>query len=237
MLPRWRVVLGGLTVLGLVSSLRTAEPAGNGYSPVAPTAAIHAALKTNLKTVEDWLGDKDFASAQQSAQGLAALAQLYILHGDASSWRAKTTALAAAANRLTAAAKAGDAAACADCTRECGRLLDQLAGMSPGNRSTARNFKPAATRTWMLLMDGAYSDAKTATNSKDLANLAYAIAEEANAVAHLRTEGSWQKIAAEVSGKALDVATKAERNDLQAARAGLKSVYGHCEACHEISRR
>src|SRR5262245_36964976 len=223
MLPRWRVVLGGLAMLGLVSSLRTAEPAGNGYSPVAPAVAIHAALKTNLKTVEDWLGDKDFASANQSAQGVAALAQLYLFQGDGPSWRGRTTALAAATNRLTAAAKAGDAAGCADAVRACDRLLDELAGTSPGSRPAAKNFKPPVpTRTWMLLMDSAYSDAKTANDGKELASLAYAIAEEANAVRHLRTEERWRKIAAEVSGTAMDVAKKAENNDLQTARAALK---------------
>src|SRR5262249_48345001 len=101
---RWRTILIGMAALGLPCTLRTAEPAEEGYAPVSPPPAVHAALQSSLKAVQDWLGGKDFASAAQEAQGLTALAHLYAYQGSDPGWRDQTRALADVCSRLTAAA-------------------------------------------------------------------------------------------------------------------------------------
>ena len=233
----WRTLLTGL-VVGLLAGLSLAEPAGEGYSPVVPPASVHAALQSTLKTVQDWLADKDYASAAEAGQALTALAHLYTYQGSQPAWREKTTALAETSTRLTAAAQKKDAAACARLAQECGRLLEDLAGSSPGDRPVEKGFRPhGSTKTWMTLMDWAYGDAKTAKQPQELEQLAGAIAEEVNAVQFQRTEARWQQSSLDVRSAALEVAEKAKGKDLAAAKAALKTVYSRCEACHEGYRR
>src|SRR5579885_2626345 len=133
----WGLLSMGPVVLGLAWALCAAEPAEEGYAPVSPAAAVHAALRANLKVVQDWLAGKDFASAARDAQGLTALAHLYACQGSDPSWRDRTAALAGSCSRLGAAAGKQDAAACDRLMRECADLLDNLAKRSPGPRAVA----------------------------------------------------------------------------------------------------
>lgn len=236
--PVGRRIGSGLVLSGLLAGLCLAAPAEEDYSPVAPAPALDATLRSSLKTVRDWINDGDFVSAARNAQGLAVLAHLYAHQGGDRVWRERTTALTEAAIRLAAAARSKDAALCTKQMDECARLLDDLAKRSPGARETVKNFKPrGGTATWMFLMDAAYSDAKTARTARDLERLAGAIAEESNALGHLRDDARWRQTSRDVQTAALEVADKARADDLAGAKTALKVVYRRCEACHDRTRR
>ena len=64
-------------LLTLMCGVYVGAPPATTYTPVSPAAPIHAALQSSLKLTQDWLNEKDFASAGQSVQELSALAQLY----------------------------------------------------------------------------------------------------------------------------------------------------------------
>lgn len=251
MQQRWQVnsaLVTGLVVLGVVTpqeTLSQSRPAAvkpstsEGFSPVAPAAVLHAAQQANLKLVQDWLNDKDFASAAEAAQGLLALAQIYQYHSVQPEWRQKTTALREACSRLIAAARAKDQAGCTKSAQNYAALLGELANTQPnGSKAEEPNFKPlGSTKTWMLLMDGSYGDAKFAETAQELETLAYALAEGANVTIHLRADARWRQAALETRAAALATVQKAQSKDLDAARASLKTVYHRCEACHNGYRQ
>ena len=212
-----------------------ADDSASGYTPVAPPRALHTALRINLKITEDWVNDKDYTSAAQAAQGLIVLAQLYGFQSTQKEWQQRTKALADASGRLLAAARKKDAAGCAKSAGECAGLLDELAKHPPaGPKVTVKNFATfGSTKTWMLLMDGTYVDAKAAKAPAELAELAYTLAETLNVSSHLRNDAKWRTMALDARRAALDVAAKAAADDLAGARGGLKAVYAACEACHQ----
>jgi hypothetical protein len=234
----WRTALIGMAVLGLPWTFSPAEPAEEGYAPVSPPGAIHAALQSSLKAVRDWLGSKDFASAAQESQGLTALVHLYACQGSDPVWREKTAALADASSRLRAAAGKEDAAGCERAVGECTRLLEDLGRRSPGARAADAGFQPhGSTRTWMMLLDSVFTDAKWAKGAGDLEGFARTVAEEANVVQYLRPSPRWRQSARGVRTAALEMAARAKANDFPAARAGLKIISRQCAACHEQSNR
>ncbi len=205
------------------------------YTPVATPRALLTALRMNLKIVEGWLNDRDYASAGQTAQGLIVLAQLQAYQSGDKDWQLRTKALAEAGGRLLAATKKKDPAACEKSVRECAVLLDELAKRPvPGPKVTAKNFATfGSTKTWMLLMDGTYVDAKSAKKPAELEDLAYTLAETLNVTSHLRNDAMWRTMALDNRKAALSAATKAAANDLDGARRDLKAVYAGCEACHQ----
>jgi hypothetical protein len=234
----WRTALIGMAALGLPWTFSPAEPAEEGYAPVSPPGAVHAALQSSLKAVQDWLGGKDFASAAREVQGLTALAHLYACQGRDPAWRDKTAALIDASSRLGTAAGKEDAAGCERLVEECARLLEDLARRSPGARAADNGFKPpGSTRTWMLLLDSAFTDAKWAKNAGELEGFARTVAEEANVVQYLRSGPRWRQSAREVRTAALEMAARAKANDFAAARAVLKTISRQCQACHEQTNR
>ena len=235
---RLRRFLSGFVVLGLSCGLCAADPTDEGYSPVTPKPTLDAALRSSLKTVRDWLNDKDFASTARETQGLAALAHLYTYQGGDRVWRVRATALADTCSRLSAAARKKDADTCDKLVVECTVLLDELAARSPGERTREKTFKPrGGVTTWMQLMDAAYSDAKTAKKSHELERLAQVIVEEANASQHLRSDANWRRMSLDVRAAALDVAAKAKTDYLTSAKSALKIVFRRCEVCHDRSSR
>jgi hypothetical protein len=227
-----------VAALGLLGGLVAAAPSEEHYSPVAPVGAVHAAVRGGLKVVQDWLDEKDFASAAQAALGLKALCRLYVYQRDDSGWRERAAALAETAARLAAAARDKDPAACARLVREAEQLLDELGKAPTGTRSTEKDFKPdGSTKTWMLLLEGSYSDAKATKDARHLEQLAYAVAEEANAAQFLRSDGRWRQSFRDVRAAALDVADKAKGKDLVAASSALKIVRQRCDVCHQAYKR
>jgi hypothetical protein len=237
MLPRWQTLALVGFLVALLGVLCAAEPAEEGYAPVAPAPAVHAALRSNLKVVRDWLDQKDLQSAAQAAQDTAALSHLFIAQGSKAGWRSNATALAEASTRLAATARNNDADGCAKLTDECSRLLDVLAKEPPGKPAVDKAFKPqGASRVWMRLLDGAYVDAKSAKDGPELEQLAYALAEELNALQYVRADARWRQYSRDARAAALEVVEKARGKDLAAAKTALKTVYQRCEACHNTTR-
>jgi hypothetical protein len=227
-----------LATLGLLSGLVVAAPSEEGYAPVAPIGAVHAAVRDGLKVVQDWLDEKDFASAAQAALGLKALCRLYVYQRGDPGWRERAAALADTAARLAAAARDKDPAACARLVRDAERLLDELDKGPTGARTIEKDFKPdGTTKTWMLLLEGSYSDAKATKDAHQLAQIAYAVAEEANAAQFLRSDARWRQSFRDVRAAALDVADKAKGKELAAASSALKIVRQRCDVCHQAYKR
>jgi len=222
------IVLSLLAVVGILHS----QPTETGYTPVAPPAALQAALQANLKQYGDWINEKDFASAAATARGVLALTHLYGYQGSDPAWKKRVGELAQACGKLASAAGQKNAAECEKASEECQRLLAELAKNPPtGAKAVEKSFKAPPTKTLMLLMDAAYGDAKFAMTPMQLELLAYAIAEEVNATAHLKNDGAWLKHSLAVREAALQVAR--ESGNLELAKKSLKEVYNRCEACHQ----
>jgi soluble cytochrome b562 len=167
------------------------------------------------------------------------LAQLYGYQSTQPAFREKVATLSGLCDRLGKATKAKDEAASQKALDECEALLAELAKAAPPNdRTTDKGFKPlGSTKTWMLLVDGTYSDAKAAKDPKQVEHYAYTIAEGCNAMAHLRTDPRWRQESLAVRDAALQAAQKAQAGELGPAREALKVVYQTCENCHQRYRK
>ncbi|MBI3466567.1 MAG: hypothetical protein HY000_26435 [Planctomycetes bacterium] len=234
------------TALGLTCALSAsgvllafAGAADETYSPVAPAAAIDASLRSNLRLVQDWLNDRDLASAAEAAEGLSVLARAYQYQSASTDWRDRTGRLCEQCSKLVDLAKRKDAAGCAAAVQQCSTLIDELRQNLPvEEKAVAKVFKPpGSTKALMKLMDGTYADAKSSKRADELAQLAYTLAEVANIAQHLRREAAWHQAAVETREAALQVAKQVDGNNLDAARAGLKNVRQRCEACHQTFKR
>jgi hypothetical protein len=228
-----------LVVVGVSFVLLAAAPTDmdRAYKPVAPPAALSEVLRSELKTLQGWLDDRDFASSAGTVQGLTTLSHLYSYQGSTPSWREKTAALSSICSQLQAATRKKDAALSARLAKECGELLDSLTKLTPGDPEK-KDYRPQGSlRTWMLLLDAAHSDAKTAKTAQQLELLAGALAEEANAYQRARSDERWQKWFSDVRSNSLSAVEKARAKDLAGAKASLKAAYQHCEACHDSRKR
>jgi hypothetical protein len=242
MTPLGRTIGLPLLALGVLWATPAHEAASQAqpdpYVPVAPPAAVHAGLASNLKIAADWLSQKDFGSTGKTAGALAVLAQLHGHQSADADWRARTTALRDACNRLAAAARARDRGACDRAMQDCEKALADLAtGPPPGDKGKDGLTPFGGNAVWMALLDWAYADAKTARTAKEMEGLAFLLAEEANAVARQRATPGWREAAHGVRDAALAAAQKAGANDLPGARVALKKAYESCTACHEALRR
>jgi hypothetical protein len=234
MTVRFRV----FSVLLVFLMMAADPPASSEYRPVAPSTAVHAATQASVKVVRSWLDERDLASARNSAQELAVLAQLFALQSKDPAWRQKTAALQQTAGRLGSLAGAKDQAGAEKALKEFETQLADLAGLKPGEAPVDKDFKTfGGTGIWMRLLDGAYQDAKSARTPQEMESLALAIAEEMNVAGRLRREARWQAFSRQVTEAALAAAEQARKQGVQVGRAELKKVYARCEACHEGFKR
>jgi len=118
-------------------------------------------------------------------------------------------------------------------------LLDGLDGkISGGGKPPAAEFAVRApVRSFMKLLDGSYTDAKTVKSVEELTRMAFTIAETANAVQLLRGDTPWRDRATAARDAALAVAALKSDTDLKVARQQLKNVYECCQACHKEFKR
>jgi len=215
----------------------SAEPAG--YSPIVLASVVHSAVQSNLNLVRHWLDEKDFQSAHEAIRGLAMVVELYSYQSAEPEWRKKLSGFQAACAQLAVAIGRKSAPDSEKALAECSRQLEVIGKAPPtGAKVVAMNFKPfGSVKTWMLLMEGAYVDAKRAETGKEFDQLAQAIAEEANVARYLRSDAKWRTSADEVRDTALKAAKLAEGNDLPAAKKMLKQMYQRCEACHQRDKK
>jgi hypothetical protein len=224
-------------LLGIASASLTAQEA-TGYVPAAPPAAVHAAIQVQLKAVRDWLAEKDFASAAETTRGLTALAHLYGYQSADADWRKRCTALQETSSKLASAAQRKSMADCDKLVAELTRLLDDLEKNGPADAKGSKDFRPqGSVKTWMILMDTAHVEAKSAKSIKDFQLLTQAVAAEANALAFLQKERGWQTESLAVRDLALQAANQVKENDLAAAKNALKTMRQRCETCHDRTRK
>lgn len=234
----------GLTLLGTVTLFQ----AKDAYQPLGQAASLLTVLQSNLKATGDWLGDKDFLSAAESIQCVTLVARMLSYQIDDPKWRELAKGLEEASEKLLAAARAKNAAGCDLLLKSCKTFASELASrrqlLSAAENSAKRAIPPVkdyvsfgTTKYWMLVMDGTYVDAKTASSTEELEELAWALAEEANAVAHVRSDARWQKLARDMQSAAMDTIEATKSKDLAKARQVLKNVYVRCEACHQGYKR
>lgn len=231
----WPAARMGL--FGLVAVLVGAVDAQqSGYVPVAPPAAVNAAVRSNVKLVRNWVAERDYQSAAESTRGLALAIQLYGCQSAAPEWRKQIGTLQEQVGKLDDAVKRKSAADCDKVLADCDRLLDDLAKNAP-EKSADKNFKAFGNnKTWMLLMEGTYIDAKRAETAKEFEQFCQALAEEANVLGYTRSDARWRESSAEVRDAALKAA-KLAANDMPAARKALKETYQRCEACHQRAKK
>lgn len=227
-----KMILGVVLSLGILGLSAADET--TGYTSVAPPGATLTALRAQVLLVQNWLDDKDFASAAQSAQGLIVLADIVQHQGGDADWQKRNAELRARCNSVLETVKKKDVAGSANLLKQCLAQLDDLAKNGPtGKKAAVSAFKPrGGTKDWMLLLEGAYVDAKSARTPKDLELLGQAIAEEVHAVGYLRADPRWRSSAQEVRDQALKAAALAQNNKMDEAKKELKGVYQRCEVCH-----
>jgi hypothetical protein len=212
----------------------TAEEPG-GYVPVGPPAAINKVLQVQLKSVSDWIAEKDFPSAVESARGLTTLAHLYAYHSADADWRKRCTALQETTTKLTSAAQRKSTADCDKLVAEVTRQLEDLQKNPASSDSKgSKDYRPqGGVKTWMVLVDTAHVEAKSAKSAKEFLALTQAVAAESNAIALLNKQQTWQKEALAVRDLALQAAEQVKGDDLKAAQAALKTMRQRCEVCHD----
>jgi len=199
---------------------------------------VHAAIQVQLKAVRDWLGEKDFASAAETTRGLTTLGHLYGYQSTDADWRKRCTALQETSSKLASAAQRKSMADCDKLVAEIGRLLDDLEKNAPSEPKGSKDFKPqGSVKTWMVLLDTAHVEAKSAKSAKDFQLLTQAVAAEANALAFLQRDRSWQTESLAVRDLALQAASQVKDNDLAAAQKALKLMRQRCETCHDRTRK
>lgn len=205
------------------------------YQAVVPAPAMVAALQNNLNTVRRWLGEKDLVSAADAMRTMQVLVQLTASQYEDASWSRRVGALKTACGQLDRAARGNDGPACDKLAGQCQAFLDDLVKNPPqGKPAVRKKFKPAGSyKTWMKLLEGSSSDARSAEKSAELTNLAYALAEEANAAAYTRSQARWIKQFGEIRTLALRMAEQSRDNQLPAAQLTLKSITHKCDACHQ----
>jgi hypothetical protein len=214
-----------------------AQPAKGGYAPVATPAALNRAVQSSLRGMQEWIDQRDYVSAGESLRELATLLPLYANLGSSADWKTRHAALKEAVNQLGNTVRTRNPAEIKKAIDRCGDALASLTKADPGTPD-ATGYRPTGgIKTWMVLLDSAYNEAKSAKNAADFDLSAQALAEESNAVALLRGDGRWQQTANEVRDLALGSITKAKADGLDTARAELKKLYQRCEACHQGNKR
>jgi hypothetical protein len=234
------VIVGtALLVAGRWEWLRGADPVPDPYSPVVRAEPLLAAFQGHLKEAREWVLDKDYPSAAQSAQALAALTHLLSHHYSSADSQARVKDLRESIDSLAGKIKEKDQSGCLKAVTKCGSGSTALAALpEEADKASIKNYKPqGSTRTWMLLMDAAYVDGKSTKDPRTFEQQALALAEEVNASSFLRTDARWRQLSREVRDLALDAARKARESDLATARLTLKRANDRCEACHQGYRR
>jgi hypothetical protein len=208
------------------------------YSPVAPASALLYSARLNLKLVGDWLGERDFESAAETAERIALLIDLCELQSDEPVWRDRLEQFRSRNSELIERAKKQDAPTSVTAANACLAIVADLEASLPARLPDESRFTPrGALRTWMHLLDGCYTDAKVSRTVAELTAMSYTIAEAANAVQFLRGDTEWRDRARRVREAALKVSTLKPDTDLKVARQELKNVYENCQACHKAFKR
>lgn len=235
MAKAWR---RGLAITLALAVVGMALGVGGEGSGGERAASLEVVLRANLKQLRDWLADDDLASAAQTADCMAALAQLMARQGADENWRKATFEFQQMCAKASSAARKKDGPASTKIAEELATRLELMKRSLPTGVHSGRKTDKltGSTKTWMLLFDSTYVDAKSAMTGPALRQWAQALAEEADGVKALRADPRWQRWCDDIQKQALVAADKAPQ-DLEAARRELRKVNGSCEECHQKNRK
>ena len=218
----------------LIARLLPAEDSPRPEAAAKTREALVLAFRTNLGYCAEWLGAKDYKSLWQSVAALTILSEAIGRH-TAEAGTEQLAALRTAINELSAAAKAEDAG-------RAKRAIDALPAAIAAVATVPSADSPAAVRKTsagftplMHLIDGTFTDAKTALATGDAATAktySVALAELGQVLALDRAGQQWHEQSADLVSAANELA-RSQTDDPKQLREQFHHLYVNCEACHQ----
>jgi len=214
-------------------SVGRSAPGDDDYRPIGGPQAMRTAAELSAKGARDWIAQKDLASLAQSGPELQLLGQLLGAQGSNADWKKGTANLDDLARKMATAARARNLPGATEALKGYEDQLAALAKLDASEAKSVPNHKTTGgVKTWMLALDFAYNEAKFAKTPEKIAVLSRVLAEEANAMQDLKTDGKWRTISREVRDHALAAVTAAEGGKIDEAKGSLQKAYQRCEFCH-----
>jgi hypothetical protein len=218
----------------LIARLLSAEDSPSPAAAAKTREALALAFRTNLSYCQEWLAAKDFKSLSQSVAALTILSEA-IGRRTAESGSEQLSALRSAINELAAAAKAEDAGRARRATEALPAAIEGVAKAPTAEAPAAVKKTSGGFTPLMHLIDGTFSDAKTALATGDVANAktyAVVLAELAQVLALDRAGQQWHQQSADLVSAANELA-RSQAEDTKQLREQLHHLYVNCEACHQ----
>jgi hypothetical protein len=201
-------------------------------------AALHGAVEKNLEYGREWLEGKDFKSLALTGEGLVALAQLLSRLSDEERWQISASELTQSAKALTEAARKEEETLTKLLLAKVGQRNKSLAELTLAGKLRPPQRPGIPLRSFMALMDGTHADAKAALTFSEIdraKQMGYVLAELGHSLAAHRADANWLKLSRDFSAAATAAAESASR-DAKEIREQLRTIYRHCEACHDARR-
>jgi hypothetical protein len=218
----------------LIARLLSAEDSPRPPAAAKTREALVLAFRTNLGYCQDWLVAKDFKSFSQSVAALTILSEAIGRH-TAEAGTEQLAALRTAINELSAAAKVEDAGRAKRAIDALPTAIDAVAMASAAEAPAAVKKASAGFTPLMHLIDGTFTDAKTALVTGDAANAksyAVVLAELGQVLALDRAGQQWHEQSADLVSAANEFA-RSQTDDPKQLRDQFHHLYVNCEACHQ----
>jgi len=219
-----------LMITGLLAAEDSAKPSGAAKT----REALVVAFRTNLGYCGDWLAAKDFKSLSQSVAALTILSEALGRH-TAEAGSEQMGALRTAINELAAAGKAEDAGQAKRAIDGLPSVIGGVAKAPPAEAPAAAQKTSAGFTPLMHLIDGTFTDAKTALATGDAASAktyAVVLTELGQVLALDRAGRQWHDQSADLVSAAQELAAS-QSNDSKLLREQFHHLYVNCEACHQ----
>jgi hypothetical protein len=218
----------------LIARLLSAADSPRPVAAVKTREALVLAFRTNVGYCGDWLGAKDFKSLSQSVAALTILSEAIGRH-TAEAGTEQLATLRTSINELSAAAKAEDAGRAKRSIDALPAAIEAVA-MAPAAETPAAIKKTSAGFTPLMhLIDGTFTDAKTALATGDAASAktySVALAELGQVLALDRAGQQWHEQSADLVSAANELA-RSQTDDPKQLREQFHHLYVNCEACHQ----
>jgi hypothetical protein len=218
----------------LVARLLSAEDSPRPAVAEKTREALVLAFRTNLGYCGDWLGAKDYKSLSQSVAALTILSEAIGRH-TAEAGTEQLAGLRTAINELSAAAKAEDAGRAKRAIDALPTAIEAVATVPSADAPAAVKKTSAGFTPLMHLIDGTFTDAKTALATGDAASArtyAVVLAELGQALALDRAGQQWREQSSDLVSTANELA-RSQTDDPKQLREQFHHLYVNCEACHQ----
>jgi hypothetical protein len=218
----------------LIGRLLSAEDSAGPSTAAKTREALVLAFRTNLGYCGDWLAAKDVKSLSQSVAALMILSEAIGRH-TAEAGSERVGALRTAINELAAAAKAEDAGRAKRAIDGLPSAIEAVAKVPPAEAPAAVKKTSAGFTPLMHLIDGTFTDAKTALATGDAASAktyAVVLTELGQVLALDRAGQQWHEQSGDLVSAAQELATS-QTDDSKLLREQFHQLYVNCEACHQ----